>query len=275
MFLMTWLIPASALAGPAALPEGTADPAESLTQVLAYVSAQGLVDYAGLKRERAVLDRFSRSLADFPPDVLRSLDSESRIAFWINAYNGLTIQAIVDHYPIKSSFLTSLVYPRNSIRQIPGVWDHLGFAVAGRRLTLDQIEHEILRKDFDEPGIHLALVCAAMSCPRLRPEPYVGERLAEQLADQARAFVADPSKFRIDRDAQTVYVSKIFEWFGADFVSRYQTREFGRRSEEERAFLNYLAGSLSPEEAAYLRQGDYRVRYLDYDWTLNEQPTRP
>ncbi len=251
---------------------GDHDPASALADVLRHVDDRGLVDYAGLSREPSLLRRFADSLADYPEARLRELSEADQIAFWINAYNGLTLKAVVDHYPIQASFLSSLIYPRNSIRQIPGVWDRLRFEVSGRMLTLDEIEHEILRGEFDEPGIHLALVCAARSCPPLRSEPYVGPRLEQQLADQARRFLADPNSFRIDRTSGTVYLSRILEWYGSDFVNRFRSAEPGRHSEVERAVLNYLAQHLDPEQARYLRQGDFRVRYLDYDWTLNERP---
>ena len=157
-----------------------------LAEALHFVDRQGMVNYTALKRDRRSLDRFSESLSSFSRQDYDSLQTNEQIAFWVNAYNGLTLLAITDHYPIQSSFLTSLVYPRNSIRQISGVWDELTFPVMGSEMTLDRIEHQILRRDFDEPRIHLALVCAAVSCPPLRSEPYLGSRLDDQLQDQAR-----------------------------------------------------------------------------------------
>jgi hypothetical protein len=243
-----------------------------LAEALQYVDGEGLVDYSALKRNRQVLDRFGNALETFPNKDYNSFEAEEKIAFWVNAYNGLTLLAIIDHYPIQSSFLTSLIYPRNSIRQISGVWDELTFRVMGSQMTLDHIEHHILRRDFDEPRIHLALVCAAMSCPPLRNEPYVATRLDAQLQDQARRFLANPSKFRIERTSGTVHLSRIFEWFGSDFVSRYgNSRQFSGFSVGERAVLNFISSLLSEEDGEYLRSGDYELEYLDYDWTLNER----
>jgi hypothetical protein len=264
------VLPAAAAAAP-----GDVDPASALAAVLRYVDNRGMVDYSGLKQEPGLLRDFAKAVAQFPEPRLLELPEADRIAFWINAYNGLTLKAVVDHYPIQPSFLTSLVYPRNSIRQISGVWDRLQFEVAARHRTLDEIEHEILRKEFDEPGIHVALVCAARSCPPLRNEPYQGSRLQDQLADQVRRLLADPKSFRIDPDSGTVYLSRIFEWYGSDFIPRFGTAEPGRHSDAEEAVLNYLSQHLDAEQARYLRTGSFRLRYLDYDWSLNELPAHP
>jgi uncharacterized protein DUF547 len=152
------------------------------------------------------------------------------------------------------------------------VWDKLDFLVMGRRTTLDHIEHEILRKDFNEPRIHVALVCSAMGCPPLRNEPYSGEKLDSQLDDQTRKFLASPQKFRIDREKGVVYLTPIFKWYGTDFERRFATNDgVGAHSRAERAVLSYLGGFLSVEDRDYLTTGKYSIQYLDYDWSLNEQ----
>lgn len=238
-------------------------------EVLRHVGDDGWVDYASLKTSPH-LKRWSEGLARFEPDELESADEADAIAFWINAYNGLTLQIVAERYPISPTLLGSLLYPRNSIRQISGVWDEILSPVAGRRLTLDQIEHSILRVEFDEPRIHLALVCAARGCPPLRNEPYCGEDLDRQLDDQVTRFVADPAKFRISRTENVVYLSRIFEWYGEDFPLSYATQEFGDHDETTRAVLNFLSGYLPGADRNYLREGRFRVRYLDYDWSLNE-----
>ena len=187
----------------------------------AHVDDRGTVDYSRLKADMGKLDAFVASLAVGNPAIFEKWPEKDKIAFWSNAYNALTLEAIVDHYPIRATGLKSLLYPENSIRQIPGVWDKLKFGILGRELTLDAIEHSILREKFEEQRIHLALVCAARGCPQLRNEPYDGAKLDEQLDDQARRFFADPAKFRLDRDKATVFLSPIFKWYGQDFVKRY------------------------------------------------------
>jgi len=239
--------------------------------LMAHVDDQGGVDYHGLKAKSSDLDVFLGTLTSLKPEVYESWPDEGKVAFWINAYNSLTLKAIIDHYPIKASLAKSLLYPKNSIRQISGVWDDLEFTVMGHPITLNAVEHEKLRGGFDEPRIHAALVCAARSCPPLRNEPYTGEALAAQLDDQMKSFVS-PARFRIDRATKTVHLSKILSWFGKDFLTRYGTdKGFQGYDDVERAVLNALSRYASEGDRAFLAEGQYKIKYLDYDWTLNEQ----
>ncbi len=238
----------------------------------AHVNREGLVNYKALKANRQELDRYTGSLAGLDPKSYQAWDDPKKIAFWINAYNALTLKTIVDHYPIRKGGLVSgLRFPESSIRQIPGAWDEIRYPVMGKPMTLDQIEHEVLRKQFNEPRIHMALVCAAMGCPPLRNEPYTGDRLDAQLTDQARRLLSDSHKFRIDRKNGTTYLSSIFKWFGSDFARKYPTNEFQQESKNLRPVLNFAALHLGPADAEYLKKERYSVVYLDYDWSLNEE----
>jgi hypothetical protein len=239
-----------------------------------YVDDSGMVDYVGLKANRGKLDAFNGVLGNLERKEFNSWSDDAKIALWTNAYNSLTLKAIINNYPIRVSIFNPkrLVYPENSIRQIGGVWDETTHEVLGEEITLDAIEHEVLRKDFNEPRIHMALVCAAMGCPPLRVEPYTGEKLDVQLDDQSKMFLANPQKFRIDREADTVYLSPIFEWFGDDFVKTYTPDEgYSGHSESERSVLHFVTRYLDEDDARYLRDEDYDIEYLDYDWSLNEQ----
>ena len=244
-----------------------------------YVDDRGMVYYKGLKQDRAKLDDYARVLAFVPAKAYDAWSKNDKIAFWINAYNALTLKAIVDHYPIRSTWAGRRLHPANSIRQISGAWDKLQFQVMGRKMTLDHIEHQMLRekdkppadKTFNEPRIHVALVCAAMGCPPLRNEPYVGKRLDRQLTHQAARFLVDPEKFRLDRPGGQVHLSKIFQWFGGDFRVQHPHAGFGDRSEDERASLHFVFHYLPRDDAAWLQAGKYDVKYLDYDWSLNER----
>ncbi len=235
-----------------------------------FVDARGCVDYAGLRKDRQGLDEFIQRLRNIS---VAPWSASTQIAFWINVYNALTLRVIVDNYPIRSSFLTSLAYPKNSIRQIDGVWDEIRFRVAGRDLSLNEIEHSILRKQFDEPRIHVALVCAAEGCPPLRREAYSGERLESQLQDQAARFLGDPSKVRVEEGRGLVFLSSIFSWFGGDFEDKYLPPKdaFPGRSSAQRAVLSFVFPFLTDRERAYLSTGSFRIKYLSYDWTLNQQ----
>ncbi len=244
----------------------------SFAEVLSYVDDRGLVRYTDLKAHRRVLDDFARQMKGADGTAVASWPAPDQIAFWINAYNGLTLLAVVDHYPIEPSFWAAFRFPANSIRQISGVWDELQFDVAGRRLTLDDIEHHILRRDFDEPRIHMALVCAALGCPPLRAEPYSGDRLDAQLDDQSRRFLSNPAKCRIDPGGGVVELSPIFDWYGADFIGRYAPTEgFAGRNPKQAAVLNFISRYVGPRLREFLRSGAYQVRYSGYDWSLNEK----
>ena len=227
------------------------------------------VDYAALQRNRAALDavveQFGRvALSDF-----ESWTTDERIAYLVNAYNAFTLQAIVDHYPIDGGWLSFLRWaPRNSIKQIDGVWTERRWSAAGREMTLDEIEHETLRVRYDEPRIHFAINCASISCPPLRREPYVAERLDRQLIVAARDYLASTAGLRIEGD--TLLASSLFDWFGDDFIEEYSQLVNGAGSDRDRAVLGVVA-KYGPTEASQLAQsGNAQLRFLKYGWGLND-----
>jgi hypothetical protein len=237
-----------------------------------FVDNDGLVDYKGLKADRDRLDAFADSIAKIDKKTFAKWSEKEKIAFWINAYNGLTLKTIIDNYPIKPTFPASIIHPKNSIRQIPGVWDKLKFSIMDDKLTLDDIEHNILRQDFNEPRIHFAIVCASISCAKLSREAYTADNLDARLESQTRQFLNNRGKFFIDREKGAVYLSPYFKWFGRDFVKSYGTDEkYLKRSQTERASLNFISGYLDEKDREYLLSAKYSITYLDYDWSLNEQ----
>ncbi|MFQ5512028.1 MAG: DUF547 domain-containing protein [Candidatus Krumholzibacteriia bacterium] len=239
----------------------------------AYVDGEGLVDYAKLKTHRRKIDEFVGYLARVDARAYAAWDESEKIAFWINAYNALTLRAVVDHYPIEPSKVKSLVYPKQSIRQIAGVWEVLKFTVMGKPLSLNDIEHEVLRGKFDEPRIHVALVCASIGCPPLLREAFRGPDLDGQLDGQARRFLAIERNFQIDRGRGVVHLSSIFDWFGEDFAG------FGKRmglkhghEVKKRAALEFVLNYVDDADRRYIMEEKYDVAYLPYDWALNVQP---
>jgi hypothetical protein len=233
-----------------------------------------MVNYRKLKAEPQKLRAFITELGNLDRKDFDKWSDNEKITFWLNAYNALTLKAIIDNYPIKSSFFKSRIYPKNSIRQIAGVWDKIKFWVMGQNLTLGHIEHKILRVKFDEPGIHVAMVCAAMGCPPLRNEPYSGDKLQEQLDDQARRFLANPAKFKIERTDNRIYLSPIFKWFAGDFINKYSPQKrIGRHNKEQSAVLNFIASYLDVQKD-YVLTGKFKIKYLKYDWSLNELQTK-
>jgi hypothetical protein len=214
---------------------------------------QGMVDYdafsgADFKGYLAALDQANPA----------ALDEKERLAYWINAYNAYTIELINKHKQ------------RDSIRNInktlgiaaKGPWHEKLVKAGGKVYHLDNVEHDIIRKQWKEPRIHFALVCAAMGCPPLRGEAYTGARLEEQLADQTKQFLLEtPAKNRVDAKAGVVYGSMIYV--------KYYREDFGST---DAAIGRTLAG-FYPEgpEKQLLLSGKFKLVETDYDWTLNSQ----
>lgn len=239
----------------------------------AYVDDTGMVNYRELQANRESLDEFVESLGAIAQAEYETWSAEEQLALWINAYNAITLKYVIDHYPIKRGFsVSAVIYPKNSIRQIPGVWKKLTSDVVGEAYTLNAIEHEILRARYSEPRIHVSIVCASISCPPLRNEAFRAEKLEKQLSDQSRKFFAIEGNFRYDASTNRVYLSSILNWFGEDFVAGYTPDEgFGTHGKVKRAVLNYVSQYVDVENAERLRTRDYAVSYTDYDWSLNEQ----
>lgn len=238
------------------------------TSLSRNVSSHGLVNYKQWKAERQDLDQFILSLKKIGLTEYESMNGSEKIALWINTYNAFTVQLILDHYPIRRSGLN--LYPESSIRQIDGVWEKYKISVAGRTVSLHEIENEILRKEFKEPLIHFAINCASRSCPPLTNKVYMGSTLPEQLEHAAAAFVKSQNFNRIDPPRKKVELSKIFDWYGEDFVPKYFTKPMARRSRNQAAVVTFVAERSNAAEKAFLQSNEFALSYLGYDWTLNE-----
>ena len=229
------------------------------------------VDYAALQRDGAALDAVVGAFGQVKAAEFTAWSDAEQIAYLINAYNAFTLQAVVDHYPIKRRWF-DFFNPANSIKQIPGVWSRLRWQVAGTEMTLDEIEHGTLRPHYNEPRIHFAVNCAAVSCPPLRPAPYVGKRLDRQLILAARDFLASDLGVAVEND--TLRVSSVLSWFGDDFIEQYSRLVEGRGPARDRALIGVVAKYGPPDAARVAQSGNARIRFLDYDWSLNDTATR-
>lgn len=232
----------------------------------------GLVDYQGLNQDGLFRDAWD-CLTSVELDELESWPRDEQLAFWINAYNLATLKLIADHYPIKGRFPLSLIFPNNSILMIPGRWEGNWFPIAGAERTLDAIEHEILRKQFDEPRIHFAIVCASLGCPVLRNEAFRGARLDAQLEEQARTYFARSSGLQVEQKGRKskVKLTKILKWFGADFAALDpDPAVLEVQSGDHRHLLAVIARWLPADATSLLRTQPVKVSWIGYDWELNE-----
>jgi hypothetical protein len=191
------------------------------------------------------------------------------VAFWLNAYNAIVLDTVIAHYPIPSR---SADYPAKSIRQISGAFERLPHRVAGRTLTLDQIEQTVLAT-FNDPRVFFALGRGATGSGRLRSEAFLPARLEEQLAEVAAECVTRAQCVRLDRDADQLHVSSIFSWRSKEFITAYADKAlpvFATRSPIERAVLAYIYPKLLPSERELVEKNTFKVVYTPFDWTLND-----
>jgi hypothetical protein len=216
-----------------------------------YIDQQGRVDYASWQQQSwHDLDEWLSTIASVD---WRTLPRNAAIAFFLNLYNALTVQQILHRYPIQSI--------RPTVFGIPNWLAFLRFftrrvyVLNGEALSLNAIEHDILRPQFQDPRIHFAVVCASVGCPLLRPGAYTPDRVMPQLEDDAHRFINNPDKVRYDRDRHILYCSKIFQWYGKDFLM--------------------VADSIPAYISRYLQSDPISrtaaIAYLPYSWDLNQR----
>ena len=225
----------------------------ALDRVLQARVKKERVDYAALKADRQDLEAWLKSAGAVPEAEFNRWTQPQQLAFLINLYNAATLRLILDHYPVKSIKDIGNIFK--------GPWKQEVVPLLGKTVTLDHLEHGVLRKNYAEPRVHFAIVCAAKGCPPLRAGAFVADKLDAQLEEQGRIFLGTKEKNRWDAAAGVLYLSPIFKWFSADFekksgsVVKFVTPYFSPEDQKT------IAAARSPE-----------VRYTDYDWSLNSQP---
>ena len=213
-----------------------------------YVDTEGRVDYNGIAADNT-FDEYMRTLENAKADAL---SRDGQLAFWINAYNAVTIDKVIKWKPKKSVRETF----------VPGVWTGTKFftsrdhTVAGQRLSQDDIEHEILRKRFQDPRIHFAIVCASTGCPPLPQFAYTAENVQNKLADETRKYLNSKRGLQIDYVENTMMLSKLFDWFAGDFESK------------SGSVTNFIKPYLDEKAMAFIDRMP-KVSYIEYDWALN------
>lgn len=219
------------------------------------------VRYSAMAQERDVLRRYRDSLSGVSPSIFDAWPKSEQLAFLINAYNAFTVELVLIEYPNLKS-----IKDLGSLFRSP--WKRKFFTLLGVERNLDNIEHDLIRAEgvYEDPRIHFAIVCASIGCPALRNEAYTGDRLDAQLRDNVRKFLSDRSRNRFDPASGKLDVSKIFDWFAKDFSRGWK----GYRSVEQ--FLADYAEQLAvdPDERRMIAEQKVPIRFLDYDWRLND-----
>lgn len=213
-----------------------------------HVDERGLVDYKGFKNDQPELRNYLELLANSAPNK-ETWTREEQLAYWINAYNAFTIELILNNYPVES---IKDIASGPLITFVNSPWDIKFIKIGNEKLDLNNIEHGIIRKHFDDSRVHFALVCAARSCPELRNEAYTGERLDKQLEEEAISFINNSSRNKITEGK--IKISKYFDWYAGDF------EDHGKSIID---YLNQFSKTKISKNAV--------VEFLDYDWKLNEQ----
>ncbi len=232
-----------------------------LTAVYDAVLKDGLVDYAGLRKEPKALDVYLAGLAATTPAQHATWSRDQRFAFWINAYNAYTLQLIRDEGPVKS------------IKKLGGLfstpWEKKFIPMPAfdpekknKKITLDEIEHEFIRPVFKDARVHAAINCASMGCPPLRATAFSAEGLSDQLNDQVKVWLNDKTRNQVMPKDGKIRVSKIFDWFDKDF---------GKKDKAVALWIADHVGNGAIAAALRGQASDIDVRYLDYDWDVNAQ----
>ena len=228
-----------------------------LTAILTDHVKGGLVDYRAIKTD-ARLPRYLAQLAVTDPATLPT--DQDRLALWLNAYNAYTLQLIIDREPAKSitEIGTGGIVLGSLLKTT--AWDIRFADIGGKKYTLNEIEHEVIRAQFKDARAHFALNCASGSCPILRTEAYEAAQLDTQLDEQGRLFLRDSTRNRFDLPAKTAYLSSIFKWYGKDF------------GDGDRAALLAAAKYAAPEVRAAIEAdpAGWTIKFLAYDWSLND-----
>jgi hypothetical protein len=217
------------------------------------------VDYSAMAADRAEIRHYLGQLAQVPRTTFDAWPEAAQLAFLINAYNAWTVDLILVDYPAIDSI-------RDIGFLLSSAWNQKIASLFGEPLTLDDIEHKMIRGwgRYKEPRIHFAVNCAAIGCPALRGEAYIGDRLEQQLEDSTKLFLSDRSRNNYSNGRMNV--SSIFDWYQEDFERGWA----GVDSVAE--FLANYAQELGLDAATSkrLRRGDIQLRYLRYDWRLND-----
>jgi hypothetical protein len=244
-----------------------------LTQVLGDViklslnKKQTRVDYAQLFKQPDELNNYLSVLSLVKQSEYQLWSNDEQLSFLINAYNGFTLLLITQNYAKFQNGKAESIKDLGSFFSSP--WKQAFFTLLDEKRSLDDVEHKMIRVWFERPRIHVALVCAAVSCPPLRKQAFVADKLDQQLDDQMSRFLSDDQRNTINLSDNRVYLSSIFKWYGEDFEKGQQG--FTSLKDLIKEYQTDMADD--PQQLTWLQKQDFDIRYLDYDWRLNDIST--
>lgn len=223
-----------------------------------HVTSEGAVNYKGFIQDSIQLNSYLTLLKNNHPNK-KNWSNDEQLAYWINAYNAFTVKLIIDYYPVKS-----IKDIKNGIGFVNSVWDIKFIKIEGQEYDLNNIEHSIIRKQFKEPRIHFAVNCASYSCPSLRSEAFVANRLEAQLDEQTRAFFNDERKNKIISEDKII-LSSLLKWYSTDFTNKgILSRIFGGKGRSKN-LINFVNPYVKTEISK-----DAEIKFMEYRWDLNE-----
>jgi hypothetical protein len=236
-----------------------------------YVDDSGNVNYKDLKDNSKDLDQFLKNLENYNKEFYNSLDQKNKIAFWINVYNAICLKIVASHYPLSSRAYLSLIYPKNSIKQMPFAFTSYKFWVMRKLVSLSDI-NKILNK-FNDPRIYFALCSTAKSSPMLWNKSYNGWILNRDLDEQIIRFFLNENNFRIDRENNIIYVSSILKDRVDTLMPKYGNdglKYIKKYSKKELAIINFIFNYVKDSDKDYLMNYFYKIKYVKFNWSLNE-----
>jgi hypothetical protein len=233
VFILAFVLPFHALIAQ------VADFNQAAARFLGTHVNQGSISYSSIANNPAELNKLKSQIAGMS---LTSANKDQQLSFYLNAYNILVIGGIVDHWPASSPL------------KIDGFFDAKKYSVAGKSMTLSDLENEIIRPQFKDARVHFALVCAAKGCPPIASYAYNSRELNEQLEKQTRRALNDNNFIRVDNQNKKVLISHIFEWYGVDFSDAQKLSDY-------LSYINRYRTSKIPSS--------YKIDYYEYDWSIN------
>jgi len=223
---------------------------QEFDQILKEYVKDDLVNYKAIRKQPEALNSYIDLLSKVDESIFNKWSKDEQLAYLINLYNAVTIELVADNYPVKSI--------KDIDKEGEGPWKLKVVNLFSEKISLDSLEHEIIRKDYNEPRIHFALVCAAIGCPKIPNKSFIASKLDQQLDERARLFLSEKDINFIDKDQKVIYLSPIFDWFMDDF------------KRNSNSVISYIQNYFPRSDIRNIDLSRFKIKYTEYDWGLND-----